>query len=88
MPFGYIFSLSVVLIERHYTTVGQRNYFTTSVTVLYEFPLLAVLSITGNNNVIFLNNPNTSSNALYAMHESILMFVIKNVTVVKYGKIS
>ncbi len=30
-------------------TVGQRNYFTTSVTVLYELPLVAVLSITGRN---------------------------------------
>ena len=28
-------------------------YFTTSVTVLYELPLVAVLSITGNDNVIF-----------------------------------
>ncbi len=33
-------------------TVGQRNYFTTNVTVLYELPLVAVLSTTGNNNVI------------------------------------
>ncbi len=33
--------------------MGQRNYFTTSITVLYELPLVAVLSITGNNNVIF-----------------------------------
>ncbi len=32
-------------------TVGQRNYFTTSVTLLYQLPLLAVLFITGNNNV-------------------------------------
>ncbi len=36
-------------------TVGQRNYFTTSVTLLYQLPLLAVLFITGNNNVIFKN---------------------------------
>ena len=33
--------------------MGQRNYFTTSVTVLYKLPLVAVLSIVGNNNVIF-----------------------------------
>ena len=35
------------------TTVCQCNYFTTSVTVLYELPLVTmvtVLSITGNNN--------------------------------------
>ena len=30
-------------------TVGQCSYFTTSVIVLYELPLVAVLSITGNN---------------------------------------
>ncbi len=30
-------------------TVGQRNYFT----VLYKLPLVAVLSTTVNNNVIF-----------------------------------
>ncbi len=34
-------------------TVGQQNYFMTIVTVLYELPLVAVLIITGNNNVIF-----------------------------------
>ena len=34
------------------TTVGQRNYSMTSVTVLYELPLVAVLSITGYNNAI------------------------------------
>ena len=34
-------------------TVGQRNYFTTSVTVLYKLPLVAVLFYTGNNKAIF-----------------------------------
>ena len=32
-----------------YTTVGQRNYFTTSVTVLYKLPLVAALVITGKS---------------------------------------
>ncbi len=41
-----------VNIISSYNTVGQRNYFTTRVTVLYELPLVAVLAITGNNNVI------------------------------------
>ncbi len=36
-----------------YFTVGQRNYLTTSVTLLYELPLLAGMFITVNNNVIF-----------------------------------
>ncbi len=30
-------------------TVGQHNYFTTSITVLYKLPLVAVLSITADN---------------------------------------
>ncbi len=41
-------------------TVGQRNYFTTSATLLHQLPLLAVLFITGNNNVIFLTLPQYS----------------------------
>ncbi len=38
-----------------HSTVGQRNYFTTSVTVLYELPLVAVLSIKGNNKIDLKN---------------------------------
>ena len=38
-------------------TVGQHNYFMTSVTVLYELPLVAVLSInylSTKYNVVFI----------------------------------
>ncbi len=47
--------------KKRLITVGQHNYFTTSVTVLYQLPIVAVLCITGNNNVIF------------RMHKSFLM---------------
>ena len=42
--------------------MGQRNYFTTSVTLLYKLPLLAALSIPGNNNVIY--SPRTGPSEL------------------------
>ncbi len=42
-----------ISIKIYKTEKRQRDYFTTSVTVLYELPLVAVLSITGKNNVIF-----------------------------------
>ena len=46
-----------VKIWYSFITVGQRNYFTTSVTVLYQLPNVAVLCIIGNNNVIFRTLP-------------------------------
>ena len=49
--------LCPVMLSASKITVGQRNYFTTSVTLLYQLPLLAVLFITGNNNVIFRTLP-------------------------------
>ncbi len=55
LPFRFIWNFSECRFHELICpgTVGQRNYFTTSVTVLYELPFVAVLSITGNNNVIF-----------------------------------
>ncbi len=44
--------------DKECLTVGQCNYFTTSVTVLYELPLVAVLSplIMINNNIFSASN--------------------------------
>ena len=49
-PFLYGKERMVWQILCHDITVGQRNYFTTSVSLLYQLPLLAVLFITDNNN--------------------------------------
>ena len=58
-----------IALQQVYTTVGQHNYCTTSVTLLYQLPLLAVLFIKGNNNVIFHTLPQSQD----ALNKPLLM---------------